>query len=127
MSSRKTGAELMAKQLELKYPPTMSLAILFAGIVWGCGLTETMTSKYLMASCARHVTFLPYTAMARSILSLHYLLFCIYTLEKWFAFQGSELMSISADSLRCWLSDRCSSLAALYSSISAESHEMLVI
>ena len=49
-SKRKTGAELTAEQLELLVP------ILFAGIVWGFGLKETITSKYVTASRACHVT-----------------------------------------------------------------------
>ena len=46
--------ELMAQQLELRYSPMSSN--LFAGILWGCGLKETKTSKYT-ASRARHVIF----------------------------------------------------------------------
>ena len=39
-----------------------------------------MTSNYLTASRARHVTFPRYWAMGRSILSLHYTLLLVYTL-----------------------------------------------
>ena len=51
--AKNTGAELTAQQLELRYSPTSSL--LFAGIVWGCSLTETLTSKYVTASRAHHI------------------------------------------------------------------------
>ena len=55
--------------------PSHLVAILFAGIVWGCGSTETLTSKYVTASRARHVLkSVSYRAMGRSILSLHYIL-----------------------------------------------------
>ena len=37
--------------------PSHVVPILFSGIVWGCGLRETMTSKYVMESRAGHVTF----------------------------------------------------------------------
>ena len=48
--------------------------MLFAGIVWGCGLKETMTSKYVTASRACHVTFPRVFPIGRSIL------YSLYTL-----------------------------------------------
>ena len=48
--------KLTAQQPELSYPLTSSLYCL-RGIVWGCGLKETMTSKYVTESRAGHVTF----------------------------------------------------------------------
>ena len=52
----KNWRELTAQQPELSYPLTSSLYCL-RGIVWGCGLKETMTSKYVTESRAGHVTF----------------------------------------------------------------------
>ena len=37
--------------------PQFLQSILFAGIVWGCGLKETMTSKYVTESRAGHVSY----------------------------------------------------------------------
>ena len=45
----------MAQQLELGTLPPRPYTI--CGIVWVCGLKETMISNYLTASHARHVTF----------------------------------------------------------------------
>ena len=74
-SKRKIGAELTAQQLELGYPPTSSL--LFAGIAWGCSLTEMLTSKYVTASHARHVTF-P-RVFAIGLWGVRYSLYIIYS------------------------------------------------
>ena len=54
-SERKTGAELVAQQLELRYPPTPRYIV--CGYSLGGGVLRVVTSKHLTESRARHVTF----------------------------------------------------------------------
>ena len=81
MSSRKSSIAKKAKNwsgaygtaAEHRYRPTSSLYCLRNSLgVWS---KETMTSNYLTASRARHVTFpRVFPVGGRSILSLHYIL-----------------------------------------------------
>ena len=86
MSSRKSsiakkaknGAELTARQLELRYPPTSSLYCLRNSLgVWSKGNDDFKLPHGITCTSCYFPESVSYWAMGRSILSLHYILLLV--------------------------------------------------